>query len=184
LTGSPLLLACVRGYADVIQYLLDAGADADACGYHLIAPEDKAACTPLDILKAFGHAEASELLLSAAAGSARKGVRTTPVKTRAQRAGIQLEETPPAVRRDIAEGGPVTQAKAKAEMRAIQEARVQRVTRAEQTGTVSAALLRANDAQRKATQRAREPSKASGSRCVYTCKKCGEPKKGHVCKMK
>ena len=43
LTGSPLLLACVRGYADVIQYLLDAGADADACGYHLIAPEDKAA---------------------------------------------------------------------------------------------------------------------------------------------
>lgn len=183
LTGSPLLLACVRGYTDVIQYLLDAGADADARGHHMIAPEDKAGCTPLDILKAFGHAEAAELLLSAAAGSARKGARTTPIKTRAQRAGVQLEETPPAVRRDIAEGGPVTRAKAKAEMRAIQKARVQRVTRAEQAGTVSAALFRANDAQRKATKRASEPQ-VSGSRRVYTCNKCGEPKKGHVCKMK
>ena len=32
--------------------------------------------------------------------------------------------------------------------------------------------------------RASEPSKASGSRRVYTCKKCGEPKKGHVCQVK
>ena len=184
LTGSPLLLACVRGYTDVIQYLLDAGADVDACGHHLICAEDMAGCTPLDILKAFGHADASELLLSAAAGSARKGARDTPIKTRAQRAGIQLEETPPAVRRDITEGGPVTRAKAKAQMRAIQKGRVQRVMRAEQAGTVSAALFRANDTERKATKRASEPSTASGSRRVYTCKKCGEPKKGHVCKVK
>ena len=137
-----------------------------------------------DTVALFGHADASELLLSAAAGSARKGARDTPIKTRAQRAGIQLEETPPAVRRDITEGGPVTRAKAKAQMRAIQKGRVQRVMRAEQAGTVSAALFRANDTERKATKRASEPSTASGSRRVYTCKKCGEPKKGHVCKVK
>ena len=182
--GSPLLLACVRGCSDVIKYLLDAGADADARGHHMIAPEDKAGCTPLDILNAFGHAEAVELLLSATAGSERKGARTTPIKTRAQLAGVQLEETPPAVRRDIAEGGPVTRAKAKAEMRAIQKARVQRVTRAEQAGTVRAALFRANDTQRKAAKRASEPSKVTGTRRAYMCKKCGEPKKGHVCMIR
>ena len=188
LTGTPLLLACVRGYTDVIHYLLDAGADADTRGHHLalcpVCAEDLEACTPLDILKAFGHTDVSELLLSVAAGSARKGARATPMKTRAERAGIQLDETPPAVRRDIAEGGPVTRAKAKAEMRAVQKSRVQRVTRAEQAGTVSAALFRAKDVQRQATKRASEPSKASGSRRVYTCKKCGEPKKGHVCQVK
>ena len=98
-------------------------------------------------------------------------------KTRAQRAGIQLEETPPAVRRDIAEGGPATRAKAKAQMRAIQKSRVQRVTRAEQSGTVIAALLTAKNTRSKATKRA-----ASGDRRVYRCAKCGEPKKGHVCR--
>ena len=172
-----MLLACVRGCANVIQYLLDAGSDVDARGAD--------GSTPLSVLKEFEHTELSELLLlSAAASSARSGARATPIKTRAQRAGVQLEETPPAVRRDLAEGGPATRVKAKAQMRAIQKGRVQRVTRAEQSGTVSAVLCRANDAQRKATKRASEPSKASGSRRVYMCQKCGEPKKGHVCKFK
>ena len=53
-----------------------------------------------------------------------------------------------------------------------------------EAGTVSAALLRASDAQRKATKRASEPSVPSGSRRVYMCTKCGEPKKGHVCRAK
>ena len=169
-TGTPLLLACVRGNMDVIQYLIDAHADADACGSDGL--------TPLALLKAFDHTEATELLLSAAAElHAGRGARATPIKTRAQRAGIQLEETPPAVRRDIAEGGPATCAKAKAQMRAIQKSRVQRVTRAEQSGTVIAALLTAKNTQSKVTKRA-----ASGDRRVYRCAKCGEPKKGHVCR--
>ena len=121
----------------------------------------------------------AELLLSAAAASeGLLGARVTPIKTRAQRAGIQLEETPPAVRRDIAEGGPATRAKAKAQMRAIQKSRVQRVTRAEQSGTVIAALLTAKNTQSKSAKRAG----ASGDRRVYRCAKCGEPKKGHVCR--
>ena len=59
--GTPLLLACVRGYSDVIQYLLNAGADVDACGVD--------GSTPLSVLREFEHVEASELLLSAAAGT-------------------------------------------------------------------------------------------------------------------
>ena len=118
-------------------------------------------------------------MLNAAEGShARRGARATPVKTRAERAGIQLEETPPAVRRDIAEGGPATRAKANAQMRAIQKSRVQRVTRAEQSGTVAAALLKAKNMQRMAAVR----GESSSGRRVYRCQKCGEPKKGHVCK--
>ena len=109
-SGTALLLACVRGCTDVVQYLLDAGADMDACGGD--------GSTPLSVLKEFEHTELSELLLSAAASSVRKEARTTPIKTRAQRAGVQLEETPPAVHRDLAEGGLVTRAKAKARMRA------------------------------------------------------------------
>ena len=176
-TGTPLLLACVRGELDVIQYLLDAGADADARSTDM--------WTPLSVLKAFHHTEAEELLISgAAAGShARQGARSTPIKTRAQRAGVQLEETPPAVRRDLAEGGRETHARAKAELRVIQKGRVQKVTRAEQAGTVIAALAQAKNTESKAMMRANKPSGASGSRRVYTCKKCGQPKKGHVCKV-
>ena len=133
----------------------------------------------------WAHRGDSQLLLSttAGAGSARKEARTTPIKTRAQRAGIQLEETPPAVRRDLAEGGPVTRAKATAQMRGIQKSRVQRVTRAEQSGTVAAAILKAKNTQSKAAKRAGEPV-GMGGRRVYRCAKCGEPKKGHRCKVK
>ena len=98
--------------------------------------------------------------------------------------GIQLEETPPAVRRDISQGGPNTRAKAKAQMRAIQKSRVQRVTRAEQSGKVIAALLTAENTQSKAAKRAAVGESGTGSRRVYRCAKCGEPKKGHVCKLK
>ena len=69
-----------RGCADVVQYLLDAGVDMDACGGDGL--------TPLSVLKEFEHTELSELLLSAAASSVRKEARTTPIKTRAQRAGV------------------------------------------------------------------------------------------------
>jgi ankyrin repeat protein len=173
-TGTPLLLACVRGNVDVIQHLLDAGADVDACGADGL--------TPLAVLKACDHTEAAELLLSAAAGRhSKQGAHATPIKTRAQRAGVELEDTPPAVRRDLAEGGPATRARAKADLRAIQKGRVQRVARAEQAGTVRAALVRAKETQRMATARASEPS---GSRRVYKCAKCGQPKKGHVCRVK
>ena len=98
----------------------------------------------------------------------------TPVKTRAERVGVHLEETPPAVRRDIAEGGPATHARAKAQLRALQKVRVKRVTRAEQEGTVARALMQAKDTGRRATKRA---SEQSGSRRVYRCAKCGEPRK-------
>eukprot|EP00310_Coccolithus_braarudii_P004553 CAMPEP_0183359930 /NCGR_PEP_ID=MMETSP0164_2-20130417/53763_1 /TAXON_ID=221442 /ORGANISM="Coccolithus pelagicus ssp braarudi, Strain PLY182g" /LENGTH=160 /DNA_ID=CAMNT_0025534159 /DNA_START=73 /DNA_END=555 /DNA_ORIENTATION=+ len=130
---------------DVIQYLLNAHADADARGSDGL--------TPLALLKDFDHTEATELLLSAAAElHAQQGARATPIKTRAQRAGIQLEKTPPAVRREIVEGGPATRAKAKAQMRAIQKSRVQRVTRPEQFGTVIAALFTAKNTQSNATK--------------------------------
>ena len=171
LTGSALLLACVRGCADVIQYLLDAGAEADARGSD--------GWTPLSVAQAVEDTEVIELLLSAAGSRANHGARATPIRTRAQRAGIQLDETPPAVRKDIAEGGPATHERAKFQMRAIQKSRVQRVTRAEQTGTVRAALYRAQDAQRQVAKRTNVSG--AGSRRVYTCKRCGEPKKGHVC---
>jgi hypothetical protein len=176
MTGTALMLACVRGNCDVIQYLIDAGADADACGVEGLRP--------LAVLKAFDHTEVTELLLSTAAGAERKGARTTPIKTRAQRAGVQLEETPPAVRRDLAEGGPATRTRAQADLRAIQKSRVQRVSRAEQASTVGAALMRSRETQRMAEKRASEPRQTSGSRKVYTCKTCGLPKKGHVCKVK
>ena len=94
----------------------------------------------------------------------RKEARTTPIKKRALCAGVQLEETPPAVHRDLTEGGPATRAKAKARMRAIQKSRVQRVTRAEQAGTVLAQLKRTKHAERQALMRADEPS---GSRRAY-----------------
>ena len=97
---------------------------------------------------------------------------------RAQHAGIQLEDTPSQVRTELAEGSPGTRSKARAQMRAIQKGRVQRVTRAEQVGTARAAGLRAKETQRMASKRG-EPN--SGRR-VYVCGKCGEPKKGHVCK--
>ena len=174
-SGAALLLACVRSCTDVVQFLLEAGADMDACGADGL--------TPMSVLKEFEHTELSELLLKSAAASSgvRKEARTTPIKTRAQRVGLQLEETPPAVHRDLAEGGPDTHAKAKAQMRAIQKSRVQRVTRAEQAGTVSAKLMQIKHAQRQALKRADE---SCGSRRAYRCKKCGQPKKGHVCKSK
>ena len=136
------------------------------------------------MLEAFDHEEAREAmeLLLMSAGKGRQGARATPIRTRAQRVGVQLEETPPAVRRDIAQGGPATRARAKAGLRAIQMRRVTRVTRAEQAGTVSAALLKAKDIQDKGKKRASEPS--GSRRGVYMCNKCGEPKKGHVCKLK
>jgi len=173
-TGTPLMFACARGNSGVIQYLLDAGADADTRGADGL--------TTMTLLQAFDHEEAREAmeLLLMSAGKGQQGARATPIRTRAQRVGVQLEETPPAVRRDIAQGGPATRARAKAGLRAIQMRRVTRVTRAEQAGTVSAALLKAKDIQNTAKKRGSEP----GSRRVCMCNKCGEPKKGHVCKLK
>ena len=84
------------------------------------------------------------------------------------------------MRKDIAEGGPATRARAKAELCAIQKVRVQRVMRVEQAGTVARALLQAKDTERRAAKRTSEPS---GSRREYRCKKCGEPKKGHACRV-
>lgn len=169
-TGSPLLLACVRGCADVIQFLLDHGANADA----------RAAdgSTPLSILQAFEHTKEAQILVSATLGLEAGQRRGTPIKMRAQHVGIQLEDTPSQVRTELAEGSPGTRSKARAQMRAIQKGRVQRVTRAEQVGTARAAGLRAKETQRMASKRG-EPN--SGRR-VYVCGKCGEPKKGHVCK--
>ena len=85
-TGSPLLLACVRGCADVIQFLLDHGANADA----------RAAdgSTPLSILQAFKHTKEAQILVSATLGLEAGQRRGTPIKMRAQHVGIQLEDTP------------------------------------------------------------------------------------------
>ena len=172
-TGTPLLLACVRGCANVIQYLLGAGADADSRGAD--------GWTPLLLLQAIGHTESLEVLLAGARQlDAHVGPRTTPIKTRADRAGVQLEETPQAVRRDLVDGGPATRERAKAQIRAIQKSRVQRVRRAELIGTVRAEQSRVKETLRMATKRASE----TGSSRVYMCKTCGEPKKGHVCKLK
>ena len=63
-TGTPLLLACVRSNLDVIEYLLDAGADADRRGRG-----GQWWLSPLTVLKALDHSEGIELLMSAAAGS-------------------------------------------------------------------------------------------------------------------
>ena len=58
---------------------------------------------------------------------------------------------------------------------------MQRVSRAEQVGTVFAALMQKQDAERKQTKRASEPKEEHQR--LYRRKKCGEPKKGHVCKV-
>ena len=169
-TGSALLLACVSGCTDVIRFLLDLGANVDAR-----APDGT---TPLSVLKALTFSEAADILLSAADGLMSER-RTTPIKSRAQRAGIQLEDTPADVRAQIVEGSPGTSTRARAQLRAIQKQRVQRVSRAEQVGTAQAAVLRAKEMQRMGAKR----GESSGGKRVYTCKRCGQPKKGHVCTL-
>ena len=117
MSGTPLLLACTRGCANVIEYLIDAGADSNA-------RDSRDGSTALGMCEYYCHKDVRELLLSAAADSERKGARSTPIKARAQRAGVELEETPPAVRRGIEEGGPATRSKAKAALRECSVSRV------------------------------------------------------------
>jgi len=141
ITGSPLLLACIRGCLDVVRYLLRCGADPEAKG-NIAWAATPSQPTPLSVLQAFQHCsfadygasqdetlrytECIQLLLSAAADGS-KTRRTTPIKVRAARVGIQLEDTPPGLRTALSVGGPIALAKAQLDLRGIQKARLQRV---------------------------------------------------------
>ena len=173
ITGSPLLLACIRGCLDVVRYLLRCGADPEAKG-NIAWAATPSQPTPLSVLQAFQHCsfadygasqdetlrytECIQLLLSAAADGS-KTRRTAPIKVRAARVGIQLEDTPPGLRTALSVGGPIALAKAQLDLRGIQKARLQRVSRAEQAGTVRAAAAQSKNTKQKAVSRA---AKAKG----------------------
>ena len=140
---TPLHVACIyagRGDADysaIVKKLLEWNADTKLTALSS-SPDCVSAydgLTPLEILSVDDDFRASreDLLILFQPSHRRKRKRTTPVKARAVKVGLELPPTPAGVRDQIASASPNTHKQGKARLQRHQKACQQKVQRAEES---------------------------------------------------